>query len=576
MNFKKNIFYAVLTGATLAISFPPMPLFLLAFGAFIPLLTALDSQKQKHDFLLIYIAFFVYHVGTNWWISSWQPNTDIYLFISGIVLCFFHPLFFLIPFAFYFGIQRVFDKICLKNNFDISNSKKISLWLFPFIWVAFEWFHSLGDLSYPWLNIGYTQVTNIYWIQLVDITGIYGASFLIALVNILIYKILTSVKQTSSVAYKKNKNTTWKNYINTIQNKIFIVLIYIILIVPMLYGYIIIKNYNYNNDLKNNNFLNIGLVQANIDPWEKWKNDVYSQIKTHLDLQDSLVEKIGKINLFLWSETAIPTINLSVNCDLELDFIEENLAEKDIALLTGFAQYKSISKNEKYIPVTARYLSGDSSLLFYSHNSALLLNPKFDNYRNIISNKQIYHKSKLTPFAEGFPFVEYLSFAKDWVSWGVGISSWERGKIQKNLVLNKENIETKIAPIICIESIYPDFVRKFVSDGANIISVITNDAWYNYTFGPEQHYIISKVRAIENRRYLARCANSGISGFISPIGKDILRATQYKTTAVAASIPLLSEQTFYTKHGDFLPIISLITILLIIIFYWSYSKFKSN
>src|SRR5690606_19929052 len=95
-----------------------------------------------------------------------------------------------IPFIIYFSTEKVLRISFLKNNFSIYNSKNISLWLFPLIWVSFEWFHSLGDLSYPWLNIGYTQFENLYWIQLVDVAGIYGASFLVVLVNILIYKII--------------------------------------------------------------------------------------------------------------------------------------------------------------------------------------------------------------------------------------------------------------------------------------------------------------------------------------------------------------------------------------------------
>lgn len=526
-NFWKNILLSILGGGLLALSFPPLPCFILAFFAFIPIFKVLEYDKIKHLYLYVYIMFFIYHAGTNWWISSWQENTDIYLFIAGIVTAFFHPLFFLFPFFIY----SQFTKLVNRN---------IAVWFFPFIWIGFEWLHSLGDLAYSWLTVGYTQYYNSTWYQIVDIAGIWGPSFLVVLVNVILYKLLFG-----------NKNYFFFNR----RNIALIFVLLIIFIVPYMYGVNITKYYNQledKNKTDHNKSLIVGVIQPNINPWDKWEKNPFEQITLHLKLQDSLYNNFGKVDLFVWNETAIPTISLEINEEMQLDFIKNNLYYLgNASLMTGFSQYKTFKSCDENLPITARYLGDDTTVLFASYNSAILLS-------NDRKNIQIYHKQRLTPFSENIPYVKYLPFMKDLFVWGVGISSWEKGTEFRNFAVpvnNKDNSNDSvlIAPIICIESIYPGFVREFVDRGAEVMTVISNDAWYDYTFGPYQHYMIAATRAMENRRYLARCANSGISGIISPLGKNIIQAQQYKTTAVAAKVYSNKDKTIYTKLGDFLP-----------------------
>ncbi len=532
MTLKKRLMLAASTGILMALAFPPMPLFFLIFFAFIPLFTALEKERN-YKYLLVYIAFFAYHAGTQWWISSWQEHTDPYLFVSGIVVAILHPLFFLAPFAVYFILRKYIGQ-------------NIALWFFPVVWTIFEWLHSLGDLGYTWLSIAHTQHTNIYWYQILDIAGTYGCSLLIAFANILIYKIIIKAR---TMPANQSGRMYLRGLFRPLENKIYAFLIYFILMLPMVYGYMVIKDYDYDRDLAAHKYINIGLIQPNIDPWHKWEKDNLQQINTLIKLQDSLVKAMGRINLFIWPETAIPMLNMRINTELRFGSIQDNVNRHGTSLLAGMAQYKFFKPNEP-LPVTVRYASNDSSHPFCAYNAAVMLNPApYSTYP-----PQTYHKGKLTPFAEGMPFVEQLTFAKDWVKWGVGISSWTKGNRQYNLEVKNSDAHCAIAPVICIESIFPDFVRNFVDNGAQVMAVITNDAWYDHTFGPEQHYVIAATRAIENRRYLARCANSGVTGFISPIGTSLFRADQYKPTAIAASIPLIDgNKTFYTIHGDYLP-----------------------
>ena len=182
MKTNKKFIFAGLTGALLALAFPPVPFYLFAFIAFVPLLFLMVNEENlKKKYLMIYLAFFIYHTGTNWWISSWQSETDPYLMASGLALCIAHPFFFMIPFALFSLIKK---KI----------STNIAIWSFPFLWTAFEFAHGLGEFSYPWLTIGNTQYYNHYWVQIIDIIGVYGASFLIALINVLLLKLILFIR----------------------------------------------------------------------------------------------------------------------------------------------------------------------------------------------------------------------------------------------------------------------------------------------------------------------------------------------------------------------------------------------
>ena len=147
----------------------------------------------------------------------------------------------------------------------------------------------------------------------------------------------------------------------------------------------------------------------------------------------------------------------------------------------------------------------------------------------------------------------------------MGISSWARGESLHPLILYDS---IKVGTIICIESIHPYHIRNLTLQGANIFVVITNDSWYDFTAGPMQHYIISAVRAIEMRRYIARCANSGVSGIISPTGKTLLQAPQYQKATISFDVPLIDENyfTLYAKIGDVLPFVSIFIVIFVVLF----------
>ncbi len=520
---KKQILYAVLSGVLLALSYPPVNANILAFFAFIPLLIMLRDKELKHPYLLSYITFFIFHVASNWWISSWRAGTNPYLMASGILIDFVHPLFFLLP-------------IVLFRWFIKNLGTKIALRFFPFIWITFEWLHSLGELGYPWLSIGKSQLIFLPWIQFIDLVGILGAGFVITLINILLLQIFE---------YSREKGL---NFFKAVLKKpLQLSLILICIIAPVIYGYFQLNKFDHKKLLAENEHLNVALVQPAYDAWVKWETSPIGMVERHFNLLDSLISTTtGKIDLAVWPETAIPYLGWSFSVDHNFALLDRYVETRNIPLLVGFSDTRIFTGENA--PEQADPLPMDTSIKYISYNATLMLNKKpYDTAR-----PRIYHKMRLTPFAERVPYVDQMPFLKTFMKTGVGLSAWGKGEKQNNMTFYKGGKRHTIGSVICIESIYPDFVRRFTKMGAELLVIQTNDAWYDFTTGPGQHYVIAQIRAIENRRYIARCANTGISGWIAPTGRSLGTLKHYVPNAGVLSLPLLKEKSLYVSNGDWL------------------------
>jgi apolipoprotein N-acyltransferase len=449
-----------------------------------------------------------------------------------------HPLFFMVP-------MLVYNFFCKKFKTGDALS------LLPFIWISYEWLRCWGDLSYPWQSVGYTQIYNYYWVQSADLAGVWGVSFMVLFVNILLAKALL-------VNHKERKENPGKHLLNMPGIKKYFIVIAIILVVPNIYGIIRVIQFNHGSLTSEYPSVRVALIQPNINPWRKWEHNAMTMIEKHRHIQDSIQGKVQGIDLAIWSETAITYVGHNFNFMHDFSYLSGWVDQTKANLMTGFADFYVYKPDEEYPPM-AKVMGPDSSAHYSSFNSALLLQPGSSDY-------QVFHKMKLTPFSEKFPYMEVLAFAKSLFEWNVGISSWTPGKKQVNLKFAKGRDSVVIAPVICIESIYPYFVREFVNLGANMIAVITNDGWFDYTYGPEQHYLIAAMRAIENRRYVARVGNTGITGFIKPDGTTLNSMPQYTQGAIYADVPLLDSITPYYIFGDFSAILSTVLIIITLIY----------
>jgi len=518
----KDLLLGLLSGILLGLSYPPIPLPFLSFVSLIPFLFVLE----KRDTLLsinrvTYYTLFFFNLITLYWVGSWTKEADTFLMISGVALLFFNPLFYLIITTLYHFSKKSFGK-------------KTALFLFPFYWVSFEFLYSLTDLRFPWLTLGNSLPYFKLFIQISDIVGVYGLSLIILFVNIFLY---LSIKE-----FKSNKKLNYKYLTATL----------ILILLVLTYGFIRINNFQ-----EPNKKIKVGLIQPNLNPWSKWQaGNIDSQLDIYIKLSEQAINKGAK--LIVWPESALPIYLLSGNYDYEVTKIHQFVNSNNIFLITGMPNVNYyFNKNDA--PKDAK--ENRSGISYTSYNSILLFTPHSPKVEK-------YGKIKLVPFGEHVPFVEQLPFLGDFIKWEVGISSWNVGKDQIVFDLrDADNSIVKTAGVICIESIYPEFVAGFVQKGADIITVVTNDSWYGYSSGPFQHKEISVLRAVENRKSVIRAANGGVSCIIDPLGNTIASTKLFTRDILVGDVIINEGQTFYTRFPLIFPLISsFISIATIMIF----------
>ncbi len=526
---------AALSGILLGASFPPSPLGILSFVAYVPLLiliaTQTSSMRRIKIIGLFYVTFVLYHGITNWWISSWQEHTDPYLFASGIVLTLAHPFFLMLPFLALTSFVRRLPSLSPFHPFILA----------PLTISGFEWLHGQTDASYPWLTSGYMLVHTPF-AQLAEFIGVYGLTFLIASVN-------------SAIAYwllnRSSQTKPW--FIPS--------LTLAALIAWYLFGQALTDqptNRLLTSTVAHQHTSTLALVQPNEDPWDKWA-DTRAQVRVHQALVDSLRRSGVQPDIVVWSETAIPFMIREPEYSAEAEHLRTWVDTSKFALLTGFA--------DRYVypadatPPSARTSRFDPTIRFDVFNAAMVVGRDRD-------HDVVHHKSMLTPFAERLPFADQFTFAMSWIQWGVGISAWGKGQTRNPLPVGER---AKVGTIICIESIYPEVAADMVRNGADLLCIITNDAWYNGTWGPVQHFDIARMRAIEQRRTIVRCAMSGVTGVILPDGSSLgtdpsggMLAPMTQGVAVA-KVTTSSVRTVYSQVGDVIPPVGLALTLLLLI-----------
>ncbi len=501
---KKRYLFSVLAGILLVLSFPfTGSLTFLGFIAWIPLLlvereVATKRYKAGKVFIHAYLTFFLYNLGTTWWI--WHSTA------GGAVMAFlFNSLLMALAFFLFHLLNR-------------TTERKFSGFLFVLTWLAFEYAHHIWELSWPWLSLGNTFSILPELVQWYSITGILGGSLWILSVNALLFHFLEK-----GLLQKKKTFTAYKSGLAALA----------LIVIPAAISLMIYANYSEKKDQ-----IEIVVVQPNIDPYnEKFVQEVDKQLIKLFDLADSKVRKTTDI--VLAPETAISQGFFEEDF-LQLPFFPIIQQRKEnwgkVAFFTGASTArffrKPNSRASRLLPSGGYYESYNSSLLIDAENRYGFL-----------------HKSKLVlgvekiPFSNWLPYLEELSINNGGTSGTLGIENEP-----KTLQFGK----TVFAPLICYESIYGEFNAEQCRKGAAIIFVITNDGWWQDSPGYKQHMSFSRLRAIENRRSVARSANTGISCFINQRG-DVFQATKWWTpAAIRQELNLNKATTFYARNGDVL------------------------
>ena len=494
-----NIIMALLTGGLLTAAWPTWGIAPLAFIGFVPLLL-LEDRIAKGErgklFWLSFLAFLVWNVATTWWVWNATPAA-----IAAWVL---NALFMATVFIVFHFTKK---KVC--------NKPMGNFFLIPY-WMAFEMLTYLWAAKWPWLNLGNVFSTSHEWIQWYEYTGVAGGTLWVLLVNILIANI---------IQYFKLRET--KPLLINIGCEVVVVLL------PIILSTQVYKHYeDQGTDTE------VVVVQQNCDPWNEQFDHQFDQQVIQNNINLSLPLLSPNTRFVVSSESAIQE-------GIWLDRTSDSRSLKTLHdYVQRFPQFAFVigGTTMEWVPegMEDDFPAREAGLnrYYYCHNSALLIDTVNMQHRN---------KSQLTPGVEAIP--EWMGFLKNYsLTMGIARGTLKTDPEAKVLSFG----DHKVGVAICYESAFGEYVGSFCKKGADLLFVITNDGWWGDTPGYRQHFEFSKLRAIENRRCIARSANTGRSGFFNQRG-DVLQQTEYWVpTAIKETLKANTKVTFYAKHGDYL------------------------
>lgn len=521
----KYVLLTLISAMLLSVSWPTYGVPFFIFTALVPLLMMEHevSKFSKYNrkswvvFGLSYLCFVIWNaVTTGWLYGSKNPDG------SHSMMAVLFPV---LVNSFLYSL--VFQCYHWYKN---AQGTYWGLAFFVAIWMSFEKFHLNWELTWPWLNLGNSFSDYPKLIQWYDTLGATGGSFWILLVNLLIFYTIRIWE-----AGRKRKDLI----INVSATALLIGL-------PMIIS--LVKYNNFNE--KPIGEVSVLMLQPDLDPY----NEKY--LKDSITIQNELLalaekNSKGKIDFYIAPETAIPGRGSISETAFEKSLLLNNVKafltkHPGSVFATGISSHRYFFDKD-HLPKDAYQVN--DRVWVESYNSAVQIIPN--------QKVEVYHKGKLVPGVEIFPYMSYLKPLLGDAMLNLGGTVASLGTDKERVAFSNPFNKGKIAPIICYESIYGEFVTDYVKKGANFLGIMTNDSWWGVTEGHRQLLSYAKLRAIETRREIVRSANSGISAHINAKG-EVLGDTFYgDQTTLFTKVNLYDGETFYVRAGDFLSRVSI-------------------
>ena len=487
ISFQKAL-CAVLSGVMLSASFPPGNLDWLAWIALVPLLVIIKNERPLSAFKLGMIAGLSHYATLVYWvIVAANVYGGIGLFTSfGILLLF----------CFYLSLYPAFFSLMV----NLMRNHLFMTITIPCIWVSLEYVRAVLITGFPWCLLGYSQFNMLALIQISDITGVYGVSFLIVAVNVSIYMLLFRKGQTSDKRTRIFEIST----------------VAVLLLLAYLYGVYRISDTNKEDRDKQGNSLITSVIQGNIDQSLKWEPTLTSStVNKYIALTKSTMD--SKPGLIVWPEAATPFF-----------FQEDAEFSEEIR--------RAVYESGAYLIFGSPAYQREASLIKY-YNRVYLLDPKG-------ASAGYYDKIHLVPFGEYVPLRRFIPFINRMV---MSTEDFSPGDRQRLLKMS----DITAGALVCYEAVVPELARGEIENGANILINLSNDAWFGMTSAPYQFLAMCVFRAVENRRPLIRAANTGFSAFIDPSGSITARSGLFMDDVLTGEIRKdFNRITFYAKFGD--------------------------
>lgn len=478
---------ALASGLLLTLSFPKAGLSWLAFFALAPWLISLPSLTLKQSFFSGLISGLFHFITLIYWII---PTVHIYgglhPILAGstlVLLCFYLALY-----------PALFAFLFKKLNPGAFFTPVLSACL----WTGLEYIRTYAFTGFSWGSLGYSQYSNLLLIQIADLSGVYGVSFLIVLINYGVADLYIFLKR------KKEEKRPFLSMLLTV----------ILIFATLVYGQLRLSAIDAR--MASAPKPAIAVVQGNIEQDLKWTEAFKNEtVQKYLLLSKTTLK--DEPELIIWPETALP---FYYGHERELsDLVDQCVRESKTHYLIGSPAFKMNEKETLY------------------YNRAYMLN-RF----SIVT--ATYDKTHLVPFGEYVPFGNVLTFLGKITAQAGNFSSGDKAFAPLDFQEHKTGV------LICFEILFPRIASKFVKNGADILTTVTNDAWFGRTSAPLQHFSMAVFRAVENRRSVVRAANTGISGFIDPKGKILETTPLFTDRAITRQMPALTLISFYTRYGD--------------------------
>ncbi|MGE5357401.1 MAG: apolipoprotein N-acyltransferase [Bacteroidales bacterium] len=514
---------AVFSGVLLVLSFPRFGNPGFAWIALTPLLVALWQGRARRPqdsapfgrprgparpFLLGLVTGGVYFAGTLYWVGAvMQTFGGLNVAVSALVALLLVSYLALFPAIFALTCGRLF-----------STFGAWGFALAPAAWVATEYGRSYLLTGFPWVLLGYSQARVLQVAQLASVFGIFGLSALVAIVNGAIAYLLVAGTQARTRGADRY----------ALRGRIIAAGVAVSCVVATsVWGTLRLGDASLT---RQGSALKVGIVQGNVPQDEKWDQARASAIfQRYLDLTRAAAKRGA--SFIVWPESSTPF-----------------LLEEDPF---GRAAIAAIARQSgAYILVGSDQVQRGKPAKYY--NAAFLVGPDGGTLAT-------YRKMHLVPFGEYVPLKSLLFFANKLVE---GVSDFSPGDQAVLLPVGTHPVSTSI----CYEVVYPDLVRRFVLGGSQILTTITNDAWYGHSSAPYQHFEQAAVRAIEEGRYLVRSANTGISAIVDPYGRVVEQSALFEPAVLVGDVRALTGLTLYARLGDVIAYVSLaITLLALVV-----------
>jgi len=479
---------SILASGLLALSFPPFNLSVLQIPAiFLLLRVAMISDGNRQVVLYLYPSFILWNLFSTYWLMMATVA-------GGVSAIFANALIMVIPF------------LVIRSLFQREIHPIVSSVIAASVWVSYEFLHHNWDLAWPWLTLGNAWSNHVTVIQFISYTGVLGISFWVFATSAMVWQVVQNRSRSlliGSAAF------------------------FLIFPAFSLYSYLKIE------DVKTGEAVDVVIVQPNSNSYQP--NGGFAsnpELITHL-LELSGSALTDSSDVLIWPENALDT---SVQTGSpQLARIRDSLSVWNTPLITGSGYIDFY--DEANAPTVVRE-TGDGRI-YNVFNAALALSPNRET--------KVYKKGRLVPIVERFPFVGFFQSVDifGWIDWG-SISGYGKGG-EPTLF---DVVGSQTPALICYDSVFPGWVNQFVGEGAGFLTIITNDGWWGDSHGHIQHFAYARLRAIEHRMWIARSANNGISGIISPDGAVQLETEYWTEAAFPYRIYTNSSKTFYSKSGE--------------------------